>query len=348
MSLTTVSFSARKGIKVGGIILIALPIVWGILSGGIKVYKKSHPIQEEANVRYGNLPKIEFPEKKFEVKNFSLELANDKLPDLGKQARVYVVFRTDKNFLALETETKTAKELGFETNSRLISPNIYEFTNSSNQKLIVNILDGSFRLSYPYAQDQALMSSAQLPSKEALISKAKLFLEQAKKLPNDIKDGENKISYWKNEGSGLKQVSSPSEANMARIDLYRSSVNEDLKIVSTDINRAPISILISASSVNGKDIVDVDYKYVNIDRNSFATYPIRSTNEAFADLSSGEYWPAADVADKDIIIQKVSLSYFEPANLTNFMQPVYVFEGIDKKGNKFIAYVRAVSAKFTR
>lgn len=348
MSLTTVSFKARNGIKVGLIALIFLPIFWGLLSGAAKVYKKTHPVKEEPNVKYGNLPKIEFPEKKFEAKTFTLETSNDKLPNLGNQARVYIVFRTDKNFLALEMETKTAKELGFETNSRLISPNVYEFTNNSNQKLVVNILDGSFRLSYPYAQDQALMTSANLPDKDQLISKAKSFLEQAKKLPNDIKDGENKISYWKNDGSGLKQVSSSSEANMARVDLYRSIVNEDLKIVSTDINRAPISILISASSVNGKDIVDVDYKYVNIDRNSFATYPIKSTAEAFSDLNSGNYWPAADVADKEVSIQKIYLSYFEPASLTNFMQPIYVFEGVDKKGNKFMAYVRAVMDKFTR
>lgn len=348
MSLTTVVASARKGIKYGGLFLIVLPIFVGILSSSLKTYKKAHPIKKEPNVKYGIIPRIQFPEKKIGTKNITLELTNDKLPNLGDQARVYVVFRTDKNFLALETETQTARQLGFESEPRLISPNTYEFSNNNNQKLIVNILDGSFRLKYPYNEDQMLMSNYNMPNKEDLISKAKSFLDQAKKLPTDIKNAEPKVTYWKNDGSGLKQVSSQSEANMARIDFYRDAVYDEVKIMSTDINRAPISVLISGSNISGKDIVDIDYKYVNIDRESYATYPIKSTEEAYSDLKNSKYWPVSDVAEQDITIRKIYLAYFEPAVLTNFMEPIYVFEGDSKAGNKFTAYVSAVADKYTK
>lgn len=348
MSLTTVGASARSGLKVGVVAVVLIPILFSMISGGIKLYKKAHPIKAEPNVKYGNIPKIEFPEKSIDPKNFTLELTSDQLPNLGNQARVYVVFRTDKNFLALETETQTAKQMGFDGEPQLVSPNLYQFVNSSNQKLLINILDGSFRLSYPYREDQMLMANASLPDKEQLVSKAKAFLSNAQKLPKDIDEGESKVSYWKNDGSGFKQVSSSSEANMARIDFYRASVNEDLKIVSSDVNRAPISVLISGSSSSGKDIVDVDYKYVNIDRNSFATYPIKTSAEALADLKNGTYWPVSDTSGKDVAIRKVSLAYFEPSTLTNFMQPVYVFEGDNSGKEKFAAYVPAVMTKFTR
>lgn len=348
MSLTTVAANARKGIKFGGLFLVILPIFMIIISSTIKSIKKAHPVIKEPNVKYGIIPKIQFPDKKFEAKNIILELANDKLPNLGNQARVYVVFRTDKNFLALETETQTAKQLGFDSEAKLISPNTYEFSNNNNQKLVVNILDGSFRLKYPYNEDQMLMTNYNMPDKTELIAKAKAFLNEAKKMPTDIKTAEPKVSYWKNDGSGLKQVSSQSEANMARIDFYRDAVYDEVKIMSTDINRAPISVLISGSNISGKDIVDIDYKYVSIDRGSFATYPIKSTEEALTDLKNSKYWPVSDVAEKDVTIRKIYLAYFEPAVLTNFMEPIYVFEGDSKTGNKFVAYVSAVVDKFTK
>lgn len=348
MSLTTVAASARKVVKFGGLFLVILPIFIGIVSSSIKAYKKANPIKKEPNVKYGIIPKIEFPDKKIETKNIALELVNDKLPNLGDQARVYVVFRTDKNFLALETETQTAKELGFDSEPRLISPNTYEFSNNNNQKLIMNILDGSFRLKYPYNEDQMLMTNYNMPNKDELIAKAKNFLDQAKKLPTDIKNADPKVSYWKNDGSGLKQVSSQSEANMARVDFYRDAVYGDIKIMSTDINRAPISVLISGSNISGKDIVDIEYKYVNIDRESYATYPIKSTEEAYSDLKNSKYWPVSDTTENDITIRKVYLAYFEPAVLTNFMEPIYVFEGDSKSGSKFIAYVSAVVDKYTK
>ncbi|HRT39743.1 MAG TPA: hypothetical protein P5299_00070 [Candidatus Woesebacteria bacterium] len=341
MSLTTTAFKTRQAIKIGLAVIIFIPILWGGLSYGLKKYRAAKPIQAEPNIKYGILPKIQFPEKKFEAKNFSLELVSDQLPNFGNQARVYVVFRTDKDFMALETEIQTAKQLGFNDQPRLVGPNIYEFQNNYNQKLVINILDGSFHLTYPYNEDQMLMGNVNLPSKEELITKAKSFLAEAKKLPQDI--GENKVSYWKNEGSGLKQVVSQSEANMARIDFYRTNVYDNFKIVSTDVNRAPISVLLTGLSVSGKDIVEVDYKYVNIDRDSFATYPIKSTAEAYNDLKSGNYWPAADVTASTVTIRKINLAYFEPVALTNFMEPVYVFEG-----DNFTAYVPAVANQFTK
>ncbi|HPD44982.1 MAG TPA: hypothetical protein PK131_02295, partial [Candidatus Woesebacteria bacterium] len=138
MSLTTTAFKTRQAIKIGLAVIIFIPILWGGLSYGLKKYRAAKPIQAEPNIKYGILPKIQFPEKKFEAKNFSLELVSDQLPNFGNQARVYVVFRTDKDFMALETEIQTAKQLGFNDQPRLVGPNIYEFQNNYNQKLVIN------------------------------------------------------------------------------------------------------------------------------------------------------------------------------------------------------------------
>ena len=46
----------------------------------------------------------------------------------------------------------------------------------------------------------------------------------------------------------------------------------------------------------------------------------------------------------EIIIRKIYLAYFEPATLTNYLQPVFVFEGDDN----FVAYVSAVTDKYVK
>ncbi|MBU1117987.1 hypothetical protein KKD37_03425, partial [Patescibacteria group bacterium] len=89
-----------------------------------------------------------------------------------------------------------------------------------------------------------------------------------------------------------------------------------------------------------------NYKHVDVDTSaaSASTYPIKTSEEAFSDLKSGDYWPASDIAKDSVVIRKIYLAYFEPVNLTQFLQPVYVFEG----DGGFVAYVRAITDKYAK
>jgi len=42
-----------------------------------------------------------------------------------------------------------------------------------------------------------------------------------------------------------------------------------------------------------------------------------------------------------VTIRNIYLAYFEPVTLTNYLQPIFVFEG----DNNFVAYVPAISTK---
>jgi len=77
---------------------------------------------------------------------------------------------------------------------------------------------------------------------------------------------------------------------------------------------------------------------MEIDLESFSTYPIKAVEDAWTDLEKGNYWPASDTSNESVVIRHVYLAYFEPIVLTHFLQPVFVFEGSDN----FVAYVTAV------
>lgn len=337
-NLTETSYIARKTIKYGSVFLLIFVIFYSVAVNAYKAYKTAHQ-KIVPDVRYGRLPAIIFPQKQFEVKNFSLELAKDTMPTVSPAAKVFVVYRPVSTLLALEEDTQTARKLGFLNKPTEIRTGVYQFTRTdSDQTLVMNVLEGSFSVSYPYKNDQLLITSKNLPEKDQAIQLAQTFLSTIDKMTPDLVAGNQNISYWSISSQGLKKVSSYSEANAVRVDFVRQEIDDSYKVVYSDPDSSSISILLSASSVESKRIIDVNYKYAPIDATSFSYYPIISPQSAFDALKKGKYWPARDSTSKDIAIKNMYLAYYEPSSLTNFMLPVYVFEG----SQNFVAYVTAV------
>jgi len=345
MSLTQTAYTSRKLIKFGGLGIIVFSLLWVTIKAAYSVYRSHNPIYTAPTVRYGILPKIVFPEKEKTNKNFAFELANDAIPTFSDQSKVYVIYRPNKTFLALEEDTKTAKSFGFTSDPVEIKDKtgVYEFKDTtSNKTLTVNVLDGDFEITYPYGSDQVLLTENSVPNKSQAIEIASNFLSRGNKLTDDLKNGNKNVSYWKIDGGTLKSVSAQSEANAARVDFYRKDF-DDFTLISSNFGQASTSVLISGSTVEAKKIIGVNFKDINIDRESYSTYPIKTAEEAISDLKSGNYWTARDISDSSVTIRKMYLAYYEPTTLTNYLQPIFVFEG----DNNFVAYVPAVTAKYT-
>jgi hypothetical protein len=308
--------------------------------GAVKAYRLANPPKIPPTMKYSLLPKIDFPEKEFVKKTFVAELANDNFPKFSDQAKIYVIYRPASDFLALEYDKEVAVGLGFVGEPRMVRYGIYEFRNDNlNQTLTMNVLDGSFVLKYPYLEDQTLLVPGKVPNKNEAITIASEYLRAGGKLSTELESGEKETSFWKIEGNGLKSVASKDEANVIRVDFFRDKI-DGLPVLGVQQARSPVSILISGTGVDNKKIVEVNYKSMNIDGQSFSTYPLKSVETAWQELQNGSYWPSSDSDQTSVRITNVFLAYFEPVSLTNFLQAVYVFEG----GGGFVAYVPAVAA----
>lgn len=337
-SLTRVAYVSRKVIKFGGWGLVIFVVLWSGATKALKAYRAANPTKISPTMRYGLLPKTVFVEKEFDKKSFRAELSNDAFPKFDDQVKIFVIYRPGKDFLALEYDKKAAAGLGFNLEPKQVRYGVYEFKNDNlNQILTMNVLDGSFVLKYPYLKDQTLPDSGKVPTEGEAISVAFSYLEKGGKLTNDLEEGEKKASLWKIESDGLKAVSSHSEANVVRVDFFRSEI-DGLAVVGSQPNGAPVSVLVSGADMANKEIVEVNYKSMGIDIESFSTYPIKAVEDAWSDLEKGNYWPASDTSNESVVIRNVYLAYFEPIVLTHFLQPVFVFEGSDN----FVAYVTAV------
>lgn len=346
-SLTYTAYVTRNVIKWGGLGLGVFTVFYMLVSAGITAYKLAHPVKIPPDFKYGILPKVVFPEKQVTTKNFVQQLANDNFPEFNNQSRVYFIARSTSPFLALEEDKQTAKQLGFNSEPTEVASGkgIYEFRNDIyNQTLTMNVADGSFKLKYPYESDQMLLKPDKVPSRDEAINMAKSYLSQANKFPTDLDEGTKQVSYWKIELNGLQAVNSQSEGNAARVNFFRSNLDGDFPVVSSEYNSAPVQVLVSGAQTEGKRIIEVNYHYSPVDRESYATYPIKTAEEAWKDLTSGNYWPLNDTTSNSVTIRKMYLAFFEPVVLTNYLQPVYVFEG----DNKFVAYVPAVVDKYVK
>lgn len=348
-SLTEVAYASRKIIKFGGLGMGVFLLLWVGVGAAIKAYQRAHPPYVAPTVRFGVLDKIVFPQKEFQKRNFVAELPNDEFPKFKDQANVYVIYRPKSMVMALEFGKKTAALMDFTGEPQQISTGVYRFSDSArSSNLEMNVLESSFKMSYPYLTDQLLQNPEKMPSREEAISQAKAYLQRAEKLTPDLENGTQEVSFWKISYSGLQKVEGLSEANIVRVDFFRQNLADGITIVSTQPGESPVSVLVSGSTVNNKKIVEVNYKHVEVDTtdNSASTYPIKSVQTAFEELKAGNYWPASDSNSQDVVIRKVYLAYFEPVTLTQFLQPVYVFEGDNK--NNFVGYVPAVSDNYAK
>lgn len=345
MSLTYTAWVSRRIIKYGGFWVGGFTVLYIIISWAIAAYIAAHPPYVPPDVKFGILPKTVFPEKQFTKKTFTAQLPNDTFPKFKDQSKVYVIVRPDNTFLALDLDTKTAANMKFTNKPNEVRYGVYEFSNQTlNQTLTMNVLDGSFLMKYPYNSDQLLLNPEKMPSDKEAILAAKSYLESAGKMPTDVSENSIKVSYWQIKYDGLKSVSSLSDANVIRVDFFRDKLEEKYKFVGVDVNSASISVLVTGSTVEGKKIVEVNYKYTNVDKEIFSTYPIKSPQDAWKELESGNYWPASDIPGTNVTIRNMYLAYFEPVTLTNYLQPIYVFEGDDK----FVAYVPAVTDEYIK
>ncbi len=344
-SLTYTAYVSRKIIRFGGLGVLALVVVYWVIGAAWAAYLAAHPPYTAPTVRFGILPKIVFSQKTIDKKEFNLELANDVFPKFKDQTNVYVIYRSKSVIGALEEAKKTAGLIGFNGQPIEASTGIYQFVDSTtNRTLVMNVLADSFKLNYDYLNDQTLLNPDNMPNGDEAVSMAKAFLSQAGKLYKDLDEGTSKITLWKIGFGALTEVKGLTDTNIIRVDFFRKQLDSERNIVSESLDKSSVSVLLSGSSVAAKKIVEVNYKYINVDDSAPSTYPIKTPEVALADMKLGYYWPAKDVETKTVTIRKVSLAYFEPITPVQFLQPVYVFEG----DGGFVAYVPAVTEKYTQ
>lgn len=342
--LTEISILTRKTVRYSIYSIIGIIILRWLIIGTIGIYRHFFPPPPPPpTVTFGKLPKLPFPQKDT-PKNlqFRLETASGSLPQLPYQAKVFYMPRVSTTLLSLDYTQKRAANLGFDGEQKQITETVYSFKNSKYpSELKISIATGVFSINYNLAEDPSPLNKRP-PTPEIAVSEARSFLSRANLLAKDL-SGPTTTEPVKLEGSKIIGTISLSEANFVKVNFFRKDY-EEYPSVTPNPKEANVWLIVSGETQREKEIIAGEYHYFPIDESKYATYPIKTAQEAWNELVSQNAYIASlgENKDQQITIRRVYLAYYDAGVQTDFYQPVFVFEG-DKD---FTAYVPAITSQY--
>lgn len=346
-SLTQVAITTRKIIKYGILTVFGIIVARILILSGVKIYRKIFPPPPPpATVTYGRLPKLPFGQKQLPANvTFTLETAEGGFPKLPTQSRVYFMPKLSANLLSLDNAKQKAQSMGYAPNGEAVSTTTYRFRHpQAPSTLEMNIVLGIFSINYDLRVDPTPLD-ARPPIGEVAASGIRSILSSANLLPQDL-TGPTTYNYLKLQEDKFVSVISLSEADLVKIHFYRKPY-DNLPIVTTDPKIANVWFTVSGTQQRERSIVAAQYHYFPVDESQFSTYPIKTAEEAWNELSQGQAY-FADIGfhkeGDNIKIRKIYLAYFDPGIPIDFLQPIIVLdEGVE---NGFMVYIPAVTSDY--
>jgi hypothetical protein len=340
-TLTEVGYYTRRSVIYGGIGLVSLIILvisWRVFSSW---WIQQHPPAPPSPTKsFGTLPSLVFPDGIDPASlNLRLETISGTTPDLGSQARVYFMPAFRPNVLGLQLATEMAQKQGFIYAPTRIDEQLYEWNREGvlPGKLTVNLITGHFSLTTQWHRDVEISTSRSF-SQTQVVTTARNYLRSAGLLPPDLENGPTIVDYLQAGEGTFTPAISQSEANFARVHLFRAHINE-IPVVTSNPNEALVQVTVSGASP-GKQIVEIQYRYSPIELGRSATYPLLATQDAWQLLQTQPGYIANILeGTTSSVIRQVELGYYDSSTPQQFLQPVYIFRG----DNDFIGYFPAVS-----
>lgn len=332
MTLSQTADFTKRFIAISGIMLFLATL-------GFSTYKFWHayyiahlpPVEEKPDAKFGLLPLLDFPATSVSSSNFSysLDTSTGSLPKIGidpgfeKIIKVYFITKSFSTLLSSEKSQNLAQKFNINTEKQILSDTKYLFT-EIDKSLTVDLDTGNF--SY---YNEATHSGEISPDEDKkLVTDFKQILNNLGVLTDDLKNGRTKITHLKGEAGAVE------------ISLWPENINQKL-IVGPNFNSGLISAIVINSSNNPDNYQSLQFINFPIDITTFATYPTKSTDVAFADLKSGRGVVILEPTKPQVSISSIYLGYYLPKNYIPYLIPVYIFEGPD-----FVAYVPAIPDEF--
>jgi hypothetical protein len=352
-NLTTVAIQTRKVVRYGIYSFIIFMLIRAAFLTSIRLYQTYFPKKEApATVGFGKLPEIAFPPEteQLPTMEYTLETPTGALPEFVDKINVYFMPKSATTLASADTAKRKARAVEFSGEPIEFSPTVYRFIHPKfPSTLDINIASGVFSLTYNLASDQSPINNPP-PTPEEAKKEALNFLGRMSSIPSDL-NGPVTQTFLRVEEQKLTDALALSDANFVKVNLFREAFKETINKkeveyphLTADSKEANVWFIISGDSEESKKYIGAEFKYYPIDKERFETYPIKTAAAAFEDLKAGKGFVANLGLNKEgkVIIRKVYLAYYDPNVVSEFYQPIIVFEG----DRGFVAYVPAVTPEY--
>lgn len=352
--LTDIAYYARKFFKWGLIAVIILFILKALISAGLGWYQKNNPKKPKPTLSFGRLLQLQFPQSPSPFKtnqiSYLLETVEGGLPLLPEIGHVYPLNTPNRSLLSYQRMIKTAESLDFKTPPVKINQTdlVWRFTDPDfpARALDYHEINGRFKLAYDYQDEPSVLTpdNPNLPAPSKAESEARSFLSRHNLLTSDLEQSKPKIQFFKNLNNQLVPASSFSEANALLVNFPLPGLDEQ-EIFEPNPQKTLVSILIGPHRDNKFRFLEANYFYQTINRQLYATYPLKTAQAAFEDLKAGRaYLAGFNGLRPQTTIRQIFLAYYLGDQPQEYLQPIIVFQG----DNDFLAYVPAITNEWTK
>lgn len=284
------------------------------------------PVEEKPDARFGILKLPNFPSSDVSSSNFSysIDTTTGTLPLFDPLGKVFIMPPTTATLLAGEKSQNLSLKFNLNPNPQILTETKYKYSNPTSN-LIVDLDTGNFNFT------KEASASAQEPitdNQDQLINNFKIFLNQLGVLNDSLKKGEAKVIFL-----------DPNK-KLAQISLWPEKIDQK-PIVTPFKDKSLVTATVTKSASEVGNYLSLDFTYWPVDTSSYATYPLKSTQDAFDELQAGKGILIVKPATTKVSITDVSLAYFQPSEYSPYLEPIFVFAGPD-----FLSYLPAISDSF--
>ena len=362
------------------VFLVIFVILYTLFTGFLiptakNIFLATFPPKDIPRPIFGLLDPLEFTPKQLQTppQSYTLNTKDGKLPEnLVDRITVYKIKPSELSFEAGKKARDDAKTLGF-VDQNLTSDlkgTSYRWRNiESGGVLDINIYTKIIKLLTPLTGKSAYFSQGKLSQKKAIDTAINLFKLLNRFDDGLYADGTKKVAFGKYVGSQIYETSYVQEAQIAKVDLFRS-INK-VPILGPNAKRGMLSAVvrdIPLNTINNTPFMNypvVDAYYWEINSESDATYPLIPVSQAWEALKSN----AAIVSNitpkganpfidynnlriDSVIINDIYLAYYDNFQYQKYLQPIYVFEGnyltLGTTGGSITYYFPAVAGQYIK
>lgn len=342
-NLTNVTYMGRLVVKYGAILLVLLMVGRFALTSFIGFWQAINPPPPPPpTVGFGLLPQVEFPQQLAGNKpsRYELETKTGTLPNLGDRAKVFLMPQSETSLFNDQETKKVANVFGYVFEPQILDTRTYRFirTQPVNGVFEIDIVDKTFSLKTNTLSRPELLINSQLPDVSSAVTSVKSLLTSSGLLTDDIATVSGEVVFLKLNGDQLVPVLSLSDAQFARVDLMRTPIDGQYLVATPEGGKGTVSAVLGGNLKGPSGLVEMWYQHYPIDYSFYETYPLRSTQNAWEVMQSGEGYIAGGQSLETAVIRHISLGYFDSFESQEFFQPIYIFAGDEG----FLGYVSAV------
>lgn len=341
-TLAEVTWETRIILKIAAVILTVLTVVFLFFKGGTIIKTIFFPTPPPPpDEKYGILQPINFPTQKPTTYTYRLNTVTEKLPVFPDRMKVYKIKQDTPTLNTLQKLRNKLLNSRFSERETKITETKYQWSKTSGETIAYNTVTNNFSINSGYLTSSLSEFGYPISKKADAYNLAIDFLETIRVDSSDVTLEKSTLTFYKIASQALTKVESQNDANVARLDLFQTDIEKDLKIHYPDFDKS-IMYFIFETKGGRPQIAESQYNHYVPDTTDFATYSIKTPDQAFEDLNNGNALIFNENIDKSAIIDitDVSLGYYAGEENQQFLLPIVVF-----KGDGFIAYTRALAEK---